>query len=428
MILSNMQTIHTFSSIENQTIVYNNTDFKGFGFKWGYTYRINDLNIIMISLGVVGLFGNGIAMNIIRKGRAIKKNSSYILLFNQSLTDFLSCSCIIFIIGVVHKIPTTDMSGVAVWLICMFVKTNFLAAVTTVMSSYNLSAIALDRMVSVVYPIFHRQHMDARFNIRVLISLWSFNVLIMLPFTISNNGINSRGICHMYTKLHNNAAIAHTLAFETWALFTPLLVIMYSYVRIVCKLYSSEVKLKRRGADVLKTLLTVVVVYFSCAILRTTINVAKAFGRPFGGYDSTIVTLGFLFRTISFIVNPLIYTLQYKDYRTELKRQARQVCPRLCSIGLVGVQDDIDASSMSQTTMHNTKGMHLEFISNMLCSFIIFIYILNNTPPNFKSLIFKFVFLVFNQIWFTGMEYIFTILNIIFLFELYIDIFIYSII
>ena len=333
------------SSIENQTIVSNSTEFKGFECKWIYTCMFNNINIIMINVGAVGLVGNGVALNVIRKGPSIRKNCSYILLFNQSLVDFLSCSYVVFLNAVVPIIPNTSMSGVVDWLICVLVKTHFVVAVTSVLSSYNLAAIALERMACIVYPIPHRRHVTARVQLRVALSLWSTTLVVMLPFTISNNGIDSRGTCHLFDKLRDRAAVAHTLAFETWALLGPLAVIVYSYARIVAKLYSSEVKLKRCCADVLRTMLTVVVVFFSCAVLRTTMNVAKAFGRPFGGHDSTVVMLGYLLRMISFIVNPLIYTLQYKDYRTELRRQAERVCPRLCGIGSVHAMDDEESSS-----------------------------------------------------------------------------------
>ena len=328
--------MNTVSSIENQTIVHNNT---GFGNAWVYKYEFNTVEIIMFSLGVVGLFGNGMALNIIRKGRDIRKNSSYILLFNQSLVDFLSCLYIMYANFVVPRFPYTSMSGVVDWLICVFVKSHFPASVTTVLSSFNLAAIAAERMVSILYPIFHRQYVNARFLITVVVTLWLVALVSMIPLAVTKFGIDPRGHCYMFNKLRNAVAIAHVMIFETWSLIMPLLVITYSYIRIVLKLYASEVKLKRRGADVLKTLLTVVVIYFSCALLKSIITVSSAFGRPVVDSRSNLVSLGYLLRTVSFIVNPLIYTLQYKDYRTELRRQYQLVCPRFCGIGSIAQGD-----------------------------------------------------------------------------------------
>ena len=363
--------MNTLSSSDNQTIVYNQTGTRGFT-NSNYTYTFNDIQISMVILGVVGLFGNGIAMNIIRKGRDIKKNSSYILLFNQSLADFLSCLYIMFDNFVVPRFPNTSMSGVVDWLICALVKSHYIASVTTVLSSFNLAAIAAERMVSIAYPIHHRKYVDAPFQKRVVVSLWSVSVATMIPLTITKYGIDPRGNCYMFNKLRNGAAIVHVVAFETWTLLNPLLVIMCSYVRIVVKLYSSDVQLKRRGADVLKTLLTVVVVYFSCAILKSTISISTAFGHPVVDRMTGLVSLGFLLRTISFIVNPLIYTLQYKDYRTELRRQAEQVCPRLCGIGSVGVHDNGDTKDMSVTTVTKITGIYLQFTSSNI---YIYLYI-----------------------------------------------------
>ena len=295
-------------------------DFLGFGFSFMVYDPLSPVAILQKVISLIGLLGNIIAMVVVLRGRAIRKHASYILLFNQSLSDSLSCLLVLIWPLVLHISRATQAGkhGVVDYLVCVFVNSRFAMRVMTVISTYNLMLMAVERMLSVVYPIFHRMHANNSNQRLVAIFIWPAIFLLTIPYIVANNGINKFSMCHYNDRMVEQGWF--NLIFESFALYLPLLVILASYTMIVNRLRNSQSIIKKRVMNVLKMLVTVVVIYVLCSALRNILTIMTSFGMDIGSQRVAWFIVAYSMRIVSFCINPFIYTLQYSDYRTELKR------------------------------------------------------------------------------------------------------------
>lgn len=282
---------------------------------------LSPVQLIQRAMALIGLVGNIIAMVVVIRGHSIRKHASYVLLFNQSLADLLSCFLVLIWPLVSHFNDVTPGSlSSSAWNIairCVILYSQSPITANTVVSTYNLMLLAAERMMSVAYPIQHRVHASDRKQRLVALALWPCVWLVVYPFVIADNGLNDRGSCHYNDRMQGRWWF--DLAYETVALYFPLTLITWCYVIIIRRLAAGGAAVKRRLVNVLRTLVTVVVVYVLCSALRNVLAIMVAFEVSLGDRRLVLFTVAYSLRILSFCVNPLIYTLQYADYRAELK-------------------------------------------------------------------------------------------------------------
>ena len=328
---------HSTTDLYNFTAdISNMADILGSGFGGDFDFdfdfrafiRLPVVNAITC-LAIVGVTGNGIAMYVLVVGVSIRKHMPYVFLFNQSLADLLSCCWVLSVNYYAVHIPYGGKSGAVDYLFCVAMRAGYLGAITTLVSTYNLATIAAERTLSILRPVTHRVYVTEMSQKRAAIAVWVVVAALLLPFTLSNNGINPDGYCYQWDRIRDRRyAILFVVGYETAGFYAPLAVIMCGYAGILYKIFTARCTIKKRAMNALRTLLVVVVVYFTCSVWRSMLNLALAFGARLDRNRSSVFMAAYVMRTVSFVVNPVIYSLQYADYRLELRRLLCSRCSR----------------------------------------------------------------------------------------------------
>ena len=202
--------------------------------------RIADLCLAIISL--VGLLGNSTVVYILYNCSSIRASPYFTLLINQSVADIGSCLMTTLWLVTNHTVNKTGMAGIGDWILCTFIQSQYLLAVTVVVSSYNLSAISLERMASVVVPVKHRLLWTSRSGRMVAVSLWVFGTLTMMVIACPINGIRKNGTCHFWSKFPDKTtAQVYSVFFVFFYNVMPALIMLAAYVVIYLKLSSIAV-------------------------------------------------------------------------------------------------------------------------------------------------------------------------------------------
>ena len=297
-------------------------NFIGFPLHSGYRVaRPSDyVEWIQRAVSLLGFVGNLIAMAVVLRGRSIRKNASYVLLFNQSLTDFLSCFYVLIspLAQHVSGAGKSGKNGPVDYAVCVMINSQAPLKINAVVSTFNLTMLAVERMLCVLFPIFHRVHAtDFKQRLAALL-VWPAVFCAVIPFVIADNGIDASGRCRFNDRMKDRWWF--DVSFEVLGLYLPLTTIVVCYSVILQRLRKSRLSAKKRLSDVLKTLVTVVVVYVLCSALRSVLAVMSAFRVDLGPGGVSLFTVAYSMKIASYCVNPFIYTLQYADYRTELER------------------------------------------------------------------------------------------------------------
>ena len=271
-------------------------------------------------VSVIGLIGNSIALFILTTSVKIKLSKSYVLLMNQSLLDFVNSALMIVSVSFKYLTSTDNMYGVRGWLLCHFVHSHMLVAVTVCASSYNLMAISLERMVSVVWPIWHRVHVNNRGLLSVCVGLWFSSTLATAAFAMPINGLTGNGRCYYWNDVPSQLYDRiYSVLFNLTITLFPGGVMIAAYVCIYVRISSGGHGAGRK-LNVIRTLTTCVVLFFACHVLRVVIDFSTRFTgwKLMQGY---VFIISIVLLQCNAAVNPIVYCCQYVDYRKELIRQ-----------------------------------------------------------------------------------------------------------
>ena len=283
---------------------------------------LSPIQLLQRSVSLIGVSGNLIAMFVVVRGRSIRSHASYVLLFNQSLADGMCCFYSLILPLLDHfKRPYISGGGLSTschYLFCVFVNSSSFLVIVNIVSTMNLLCMAVERMLAVVYPLLHRRHADDKAQRLAAGLIWPAVFCFAVPFVVVNNGVRRIGVCYYNDRMREHRWFVVT--FETCGYYLPLAGMTACYVSVLRRLVTGGAVVKRRLVNVLRTLVTVVVVYVLCSCPRNVITIMSAFDVTLGRHRANLFTTAYTLKIASFCVNPLIYTLQYSDYRNELKR------------------------------------------------------------------------------------------------------------
>ena len=282
------------------------------------------LNIGLLMISAVSLVGNSMAMYVLSQSQ-LRKSRYYVLIMNQSLIDAAFGAASVFWLAAFVSTTHTQKSGVWDWTWCTFVRSQFPIAALTCASSYNLGILALERMTSIAYPTFHRNHFT-RHNQKVVSAIvWIFGVGIIIPHAALTNGINSAGECYYWDRFPSpRHARIYEASFNIFFNGVPVLMMCAAYAAIYRQIskrqMASGVKL-----NVVRMLATCIMFYFGCHALRLGLSIASRLTEE-SKFMGALWALAILLMQFNSAVNPIIYTLQYQEYRRELNRLLFQWC------------------------------------------------------------------------------------------------------
>ena len=314
---------------------------------------------LLSSIGIAAFICNAIALYVIMCSKRIRKSRPYVLLVNQTVIDIVSSTltvvCITSKYAVLSNWPTTSLGQ---WITCEIILSQIPFVATSCSSSYNLCALSVERMAGVMWPAIHRAHFNSRNLFRLAVSIWILGAVLMLAHSVPSNKPKDDGLsCHFWAGLGEEWR-TKTLAvgFNACFSFVPLIIMIGSYVVIYIRLTS----LSRAGGklpdsvkmNVIKMLATCVLLFFCCHTLRVTLSLASRFTDRAWMKEPIFIAAISLVQSNS-MVNPLVYTAQYGDYRRELSIQSNRLLS-VCGCQTM-ISEDSQMSHSSDTGSTNTQ-------------------------------------------------------------------------
>ena len=279
------------------------------------------MDVILLIISIFGVMANSTAMYILTSSVKIRKSKTYILLMNQSIIDLAITLQMILYLLFKYTITWYDMRSPMDFALCHVIHSQLNIAITTFCSSFNLVALSLERMASIVWPIIHRVYSTKYRNIILSVCIWISGTLVGIAFSFPVNGVhNISAKCYYWddfpSKLHSQIySVLFTCVFSVLPLLVMLISYTVMYMRISSRRLRNKIKL-----NVIKMLAYCVILYLVCHALRACLTIVSRFSGH-NMHSKNIFLVGIVFLQINAIVNPLVYSFQYMDYKEELKRQ-----------------------------------------------------------------------------------------------------------
>ncbi|XP_061194131.1 G-protein coupled receptor 83-like isoform X2 [Saccostrea echinata] len=290
-------------------------------------------NIILITaytiLMCISLFGNSMVCYVIVRNRRMYTVTNFFIA-NMAISDlFVTCFNVPFNIArhLLDEWPFGDF-------ICHLM--NFSLMISVYVSTFTLTAIALDRQYVLLYPL--KPRISKRSGLIILAFIWVISFLLSLPYGIYTEVSEVNFVLKRVKRCRSNfpepkEEFEKTLTITTTIIqyFIPLTIIGVSYGRIVRKLWRrthlgavthsqqrSQNKAKRKS---IKLLITVVVVFALCWMPLNLYHILTDFHPDTSvfQYNSTAFFVFHWIAISSTCYNPFVYCWMNESFRKECR-------------------------------------------------------------------------------------------------------------
>lgn len=287
----------------------------------------------------ISLFGNSIVCYVIMRNRRMYTVTNFFIA-NMAVSDlFVTCLNVPFTIArnVLDEWPFGDF-------FCHLV--NFSLMISVYVSTFTLTAIALDRQYVLLYPL--KPRITKRTGIVILVLIWVISFFLSLPYGIYTEVTEVSFVSRFVKRCRAvfpepKAEFEMTLTLTTTIIqyFIPLTIIGFSYGRIVRKLWRrthlgavthSQQRFQNRAKrKSIKLLITVVVIFALCWMPLNLYHILTDFhpDATVFRYDSTVFFVFHWIAISSTCYNPFVYCWMNESFRKEVN-SCVDVCFRSC--------------------------------------------------------------------------------------------------
>ncbi|XP_011424245.3 G-protein coupled receptor 83-like isoform X2 [Crassostrea angulata] len=277
----------------------------------------------------ISLFGNSIVCYVIMRNRRMYTVTNFFIA-NMAISDlFVTCLNVPFTIArnVLDEWPFGDF-------ICHLV--NFSLMISVYVSTFTLTAIALDRQYVLLYPL--KPRITKRTGIVILVLIWVISFFLSLPYGIYTEVTEVSFVSRFVKRCRAvfpepKAEFEMTLTLTTTIIqyFIPLTIIGFSYGRIVRKLWrrthlgavthSQQRSQNRAKRKSIKLLITVVVIFALCWMPLNLYHILTDFhpDATVFRYDSTVFFVFHWIAISSTCYNPFVYCWMNESFRKECR-------------------------------------------------------------------------------------------------------------
>ena len=281
------------------------------------------LNITHMLIALIAIIGNSVALRVITCSADIRSCKSYILFINQCLLDGGFGVFTIFCVIVEYTLKNTNMKHNALdGFICSILHSDVLMAIVSCGAAYNLGAMSVERMISIVFPVFHRTRVTDHVIIGIGVLSWVLGMIVMIPLCIISNGVDPNGNCY-YWNGFPDYRLTISIMLNSYLSVIPFMIMLIAFVAMFVRI--KTMKLNVRMA-VIKVLASCVFMFFMFHALRNAFSVLSLVtNKGILWFRDPVYIIALLLIQCTSIINPIVYVVQYKDYRKELVRQVHQV-------------------------------------------------------------------------------------------------------
>ncbi|XP_022093720.1 galanin receptor type 2-like [Acanthaster planci] len=300
------------------------------------------LRIFLSVVGILGVFGNGLACVVIARVRFMHTLTNGFI-FNQALIDLLG-SVTLLSSRLVVPTPEPFPQGDGGALLCVLWVTNVFVFQMFFTSTFNLVALTLERYLAIVFP-FRYQLLGTRRNaIMVILGVW------VSAFLFNSFGFFIQyyedGQCKQTLVAHPEV-LGVAIITITYAIPVAVMMVVYVHITVVLKREAARVEptvatasagdrqqgagpsvgtapegqgesLMRARRNTFKTLLTVCVAFTVCWTPNEIIFFLFNLGA---GVDlsSPVYICSVGLAASNGCINPFIYAIKYRQFRKALK-------------------------------------------------------------------------------------------------------------
>ena len=297
------------------------------------------MDSVMFLISLVGMAGNSMAMFILTSSVKIRKSKSYVLLMNQCLLDFTTTLFTITYLPLKYFVQWSRITGSWDLIMCHVIYSQLYITMPIFSSSYNLVAMSVERMTSIVWPIIHKVRCTRRLNLFIAATTWFLGFGIATAFSLPVNGIDPVGrTCYYWTQLPSRLHVQiFSVCYNTLYSILPLLVMLISYAVMCARIVSRSMRLGVK-LNVARMLATCVLLFLCCHVIKVTLVMIANFSSIKIDFQGALFVVGNIMVQMNSIVNPFIYSFQYMDYKTELRRQICIITGRICGNRVIYVE------------------------------------------------------------------------------------------
>ena len=134
---------------------------------------------------------------------ASKQHKKNILIFNQNITDFVSC--LLLVITYTLKLRNFYLTGLGGYWFCMIILTENLIWIAILASKANLVFITIERYLKVVYPVWSKKKLLKRIIYSAMVFAWISGIVHANALTFPTSDVVD-GVCYGYVMYESRVA------------------------------------------------------------------------------------------------------------------------------------------------------------------------------------------------------------------------------
>ncbi|XP_056682308.1 N-formyl peptide receptor 2-like [Monodelphis domestica] len=313
---------------------------------------------------VLGITGNGLVIWV--TGFRMTRTVTTVLFLNLASADFTFTAFLPFIIINTILQPHWPFG----WFLCKLISS--LSVFNMSASVFLLTLISLDRCVSVLWPVWARNHRTPARAAMAAVGAWIFALAISFPTVIFKTTVTENGKTFCYSDLDPwnetgaDEALYDALAeSRLWSLVLsrfflgfviPLVIISVCYALIAARLCSGMKMAK--SSRPFKVLTAVVTAFFLCWLPHHVMSMitVSAYQQPH--LEHLLPSLSPLSSSLVFLnscLNPLLYVFIGRDFRERLLRTLPAALERALSeeSGPTGITGNCSNSAPAATDVES---------------------------------------------------------------------------
>ena len=311
-----------FNFTQPDLIIFNSSEFSFTVEKHDIDEIIYDLFLLLICF--VGILGNSVAVVILSESSSIRKSRPYTLLVNQSVMDILAALSGMLIVITKYTLKREGMRGIVDQFLCHAIHNHLGLVIHSCSSSYNLTALSVERMFSIVWPIRHRISFTPKNMKCAALAIWLFSVVSILSYSIGANGIAPNGRCYFWNPHPGTQGKVYVIMIDLLFSIIPFTAMLTCYIVMYYTIAKAHLKVK---INIIRVLGTCVMLYFMCHIPRVVLSFISNYGN-INWINKPIFNASIALLISNTMVNPIVYLIQYRDYNREFKKQLHRMLGR----------------------------------------------------------------------------------------------------
>ncbi|XP_023187015.1 chemokine-like receptor 1 isoform X2 [Xiphophorus maculatus] len=310
---------------------------------------------------VLGVFGNGLVIWV--AGFSMKKTVNTVWFLNLAVADFLFTAFL--------PLSITYQALNFHWpfgrLMCKLNSTvNFLNLYASV---YTLVAISVDRLVSVVWPVWAQSHRNVRKASYLSLCVWAFALSLSLPSFVfrDTESYGSITICYnnyAFSNNYSNPAVIQLQHFRHRSMtitrvllgfIIPFSVMLSCYSIIIHRLRNSPTLAKRSGRP-FRVISAIIITFFLCWApfhIMTIVELKRFDPNSQSETLAHVIMVGLPLATclayVNSCLNPVLYIFIGQDFRDKICNSILKV------LETVFQEDETNTFTKSTTTSENKR-------------------------------------------------------------------------